>query len=263
MSERRPRPDDFDTAGRYYGAVIMWLDWKHPDDRIKRARTWRKIERKNDMPVKTKAKKAIGPTDKERLAHGETLATLDRLGAGPLAIEREMARLRELIAPETLTELEQAEFEALSERRLERRRFAKTFAERSAKAAQRWDERRGTAWAAKWEARALEGARRYDRDLNHPHIDGRGLYMLHKTVGLEYGENGRKIQARRDAKEARREAKRVALEALGTERVAPGTPVAPTPKRRAAAPATPAEPADKPRKPRRTRVSVEYIDLGN
>lgn len=264
MAERRPRPGDYASLARYYTALLIWLDYRY-DDQVDRARKFHKITHKEDrMPVQRK-KAATVETAVQRAAKLEMEEMLERLGIGPRALEKERARIAELIGLDRdFTDDERKEWSRLVKRRHKRRRDDRRFTERSDEARRRWAERSVSdpEWAAKWEQRAIDTARRYDRNLERGHLSGEGLYRLN------YMTEEKKRQ-RREARRSERRQARAATEAAEQERAsataqAPlepeSAPVAPRPAQAPAEAVEPLEPAEAgPTSPRRQRVKYGIV----
>lgn len=125
--ERRPRPGDFTSRGRYYSSLLSWLDWEY-DDRVDRARKFHKIiEKENAMPVKREARAAV-ETPTQRAARLEMEEVIERAGEGPIALEAERARIVELIMLDReLEPEEEAELDKITRRRHRRERSSKKF----------------------------------------------------------------------------------------------------------------------------------------
>jgi hypothetical protein len=169
VSERRPRRSDFATDGRYYTALLIWLDYRY-DNQVDRARKFHKITQKEDgMPVKRETKpKAKTALD---LAVDQELNDMfDRLGVGPRADAAQRARIVELIElPRGLEPDEQAEFDKYVARRDKRRRQSRRFAAAvDRRQAKHPDESRGAAQLAvitkQSEKRRQRDARRDERE---------------------------------------------------------------------------------------------------
>jgi hypothetical protein len=169
------------------------------------------------MPVKRDAAAAV-ETGAQRVVRLELEAMLERGSADEAEARGRIAALIEL--DRELEPAEQAEFERFVARRdkqrAKRRRQSRRFEARSARARRRWAERAGTPWAAKWEARAIEAAERYDRTLVHGHLSGEQFYWLHVVTQVEKAERRAARQHARDearwaAEAVEREAKLAAL----------------------------------------------------
>jgi hypothetical protein len=253
MAERRPRPEDFDTTGRYYAALLAWLEWRYPDQ-VDRAKKWRKIERKTGMPIK-RPTKAAEPTPLQRAAAREWNEALERIGAGPKAETERRARIVTLVKKPTLTEKEATEFKRLSKEWRERARRHKEASERNKRTRQTWAERSGDReWRARWERRAEEQRQRYGLETT-----AEEAYFVHEFLGGDKGERKRqgeleRVWAEQDAAD---EAQNAHWQAIRATRDAGKTEALRREyDRRAAAEAT----ADRPRRKRKQAGIVESYD---
>lgn len=190
QGERRPKRSDFASDGRYYTAMLMWLDGPFPDyhDRVERARTWYEIERKSTVPVQRKVKLAVESAQSRAIREELDLA-LERIGEGASAIEAERSRIVALVLLERkFTAVERREYQRLVERRHARKRQSREIEAVFAKAHERWARRSNDRkWIAKWEERAK---------LEPSGITAEGLHFVSYLVKADE-------KARREAKRAR------------------------------------------------------------